>query len=95
MIDYRVANLDVNEAGFGFTVCCKSALDFFLLMTSICSVEKMGSLGQNDNAAAVSVVSRELEKVLTEQKNCQGLKTDRASCCEIRTLRLAYCNGQN
>jgi hypothetical protein len=38
--------------------------------------------GQNDNAAAVSVVSRELENVLTEAKNCQGFKTDKANYME-------------
>jgi hypothetical protein len=36
--------------------------------------------GHRDSAAAVSAVSSALDSVLTEQKNCHGLSSDRGSC---------------
>jgi hypothetical protein len=80
----KITNFDVEETRFCFLSGCTRALDFFWITVSVSSLEERDGHGQNDNAAAVSVVSRELEKVLTEQKNCQGLNTDRASCYEIR-----------
>jgi len=46
--------------------------------------------GQKANAAAVKAVSIEFEKVLVEQKACQGLRMERASCHECVLVSYGY-----
>ena len=48
----------------------------------------MAANGHRDSAAAVSAVSSELDSVLTEQKNCHGLSSDRGSCATKKSDRL-------